>query len=105
MTSVYKPSISRNYMELLKRFPPPPITNDKELTATQKQINAILDKPQLNQDDRDYLKVLGMLVYDYEETHEPITPLQGAALLRALLEESNCQPQDLIPILGDPATL
>ena len=79
-------------------FTPRPITNDTELIATQNQINFILDKGKLTQDDRDYLKVLGTLVYDYEDKNEPMPTLKGVELLKALLEESNLQPKDLASI-------
>lgn len=89
---------SSYYIELITTFPPRPITNEAELIATQNQINHILDKGKLTQDDRDYLKVLGTLVYDYEDKNEPMPILKGVELLKALLEESNLQPKDLIPI-------
>ncbi len=89
---------SSYYIELITTFPPRPITNDAELIATQNQINSILDKGKLTQDERDYLKVLGTLVYDYEDTNELMPTLKGVELLKALLEESNLQPKDLAPI-------
>jgi HTH-type transcriptional regulator/antitoxin HigA len=78
--------------------PPRAITNEAELTPTQNRINSILDKGKLTQDDRDYLKVLGTLVYDYEDKNEPMPTLKGVELLKALLEESNLQPKDLVSI-------
>jgi HTH-type transcriptional regulator/antitoxin HigA len=89
---------SSYYIALITTFPPRPITNDTELIATQNQINSILDKGKLTQDDHDYLKVLGTLVYDYEDKNEPMPTLKGVELLKALLEESNLQPKDLVPI-------
>jgi HTH-type transcriptional regulator/antitoxin HigA len=89
---------SSYYIELITTFPPRPITNEAELIATQNQINSILDKGKLTQDDHDYLKVLGTLVYDYEDKNEPMPTLKGVELLKALLEESNLQPKDLVPI-------
>ena len=86
---------SSYYIELITTFPPRPITNDAELIATQNRINSILDKGKLTQDDRDYLKVLGTLVYDYEDKNEPMPTLKSVELLKALLEESNLQPKDL----------
>ena len=44
--------------------------------------------------------MLGSLVYDYEQQHEPMPVLKGIDMIEALLEESNLQPKDLIPILG-----
>src|SRR5919199_5968421 len=86
---------SRYYIDLITTFPPRPITNDAELIATQSQINSIVDKGKLTQDDRNYLKVHGTLVYDYEDKNEPMPTLKGVELLKALLEESNLQPKDL----------
>jgi HTH-type transcriptional regulator / antitoxin HigA len=57
-------------MNLSKSFLQHPITNHTELIATQARINPLLDKSNLTQDDRDYLRVLGILVYEYEEEHE-----------------------------------
>lgn len=97
MTSGLK-TPSSYYIELITTFAPRPITNEAELIATQNRINFILDKGKLTQDDKDYLNVLGTLVYDYEEKHEPMPILKGVAFLKALLEESNLQPKDLITI-------
>ncbi len=90
---------SNYYIKLITTFPPPPITNEEELIATQNQINSILDQGNITQDDKDYLKVLGTLVYDYEQQHEKMPTLKGVALLQALLEESELQPKDLVSIL------
>ncbi len=65
------------YIELITTFPPRPIMNEVELIATQNRINFILDKGSLTKDDRDYLKILGMLVYEYEEKHENIPTICG----------------------------
>lgn len=92
---------SSYYMQLINAFPPRPITDDAELLATQARINAILDRSPLTQDDQDYLKVLGTLVYEYEERTEVFPRLTGLALLRSLMTEMNLLPQDLVPILED----
>ena len=93
------------YIELMTAFPPRPITNEAELIATQNRINSLLDNGRLTKEDRDYLKVLGMLVYDYEEKHELMPELKGVELLNALLEESQLKPQDLIHILGSESAV
>jgi HTH-type transcriptional regulator / antitoxin HigA len=97
MTSGLK-TPSSYYIELITTFAPRPIKDEAELIATQNRINFILDKGNLTQDDKDYLNVLGTLVYDYEEKHEAMPILKGVALLKALLEESNLQAKDLIHI-------
>ena len=94
-----------NFMESSANFPPRPITNEAELIATQNRINSILDRGKLTQGDRDYLKVLGILVYDYEQQNEPMPSLKGGELLKALLEESNFHPKDLVPICESELTV
>ncbi len=86
------------YLNLITEFAPRPITNDVELVATQQRINSILDRKNLNQDDRDYLNVLGMLVYDYEEKNEQFPELTDRELLTTLMEDYNLNIQDLLGI-------
>jgi HTH-type transcriptional regulator/antitoxin HigA len=73
---------SNYYLQLINAFPPRPITNEAELIATQEQIDSFLDKKNITQDDKDYLKVLGTLVYDYEKEHEPMPVPRGIELLK-----------------------
>jgi HTH-type transcriptional regulator / antitoxin HigA len=99
MTSGLK-TPSSYYIKLINTFPPRPITNETELIATQNHINSILDKGNLLQEDKDYLIVLGVLVYDYEQKYEQMPILKGVELFKALLEESNLSPKDLAHICG-----
>lgn len=87
------------YIELLKSFPPRPISSEEELIATQKVIDSLIDRGELTPDEQDYLNVLGTLVYEYEQLHyDPIPDLHGVELIKALLLEYNLQPKDLVPI-------
>ncbi|WP_377476725.1 MAG: transcriptional regulator [Microcoleus anatoxicus] len=86
------------YIELLKTFPPRPITTEEELTATQEAIDSLLDKGELTPDEHDYLHVLGTLVYEYEQTLEAIPDIYGIELLKALIEEFELRQKDLVPI-------
>ena len=85
-------------IEPITTFPPRPITAEEELIATQKAIGYLLDKGQLTPDERDYLHVLGMFVYEYEQTLEPIPDIYGVELLKALIEEFEIRQKDLVPI-------
>ncbi len=89
-----------DYIELIGAFPPRPITCEAELIATQNRINEILDCRKMTQDDRDYLNVLGTLVYDYEQKHEPMPVLKGIKLLKVLMVEDNIQKKDLVDIFS-----
>ena len=59
------------YLELITAFPPRPIGCDAEFELVQGQVNQILDGGPLGADEQDYLRLLGILIYDYEERHEP----------------------------------
>jgi len=86
------------YIELLTTFPPRPINSEEELLATQNVIDSLIDRGTLTPDEQDYLNVLGSLVYEYEQKHEPIPDLHGVELLKTLLDEFGLQQQDLVPI-------
>ncbi|MCA2720127.1 transcriptional regulator [Microcystis sp. M169S2] len=93
------------YLELLKRYPPRPIDNEEDLEMMQQVINRLLDKPQLTVEEREYLNVLGSLIYEYEENQEPIPDIYGIELLKFILEERNLQKQDLLSIFESKSTL
>jgi HTH-type transcriptional regulator / antitoxin HigA len=96
---------SDRYRQLLMEFPPRPIVSEEDFAATQAQIDMLLDKREITQDDRDYLQVLGMLVCDYEQKHEPVRLLKGIELLKALISEENLQPSDLLLVFDNEASL
>jgi HTH-type transcriptional regulator/antitoxin HigA len=96
---------SSYYLELINAFPPRPITNEAELIATQERIDSILDRENITQDDKDYLKVLGTLVFDYEQEHEEMPVSKGIELIKALMIEDNLQPYNLLSIFGDESII
>lgn len=79
--------VSDYYLQLINEFPPRPINNEDELIATQKRIDFILDKANITQDDQDYLNILGMIIYDYEEKYEQILELKPQEILQSLIDE------------------
>lgn len=88
----------RTYIELLQSFPPRPIKTEEELLATQQVIDSLIDRAPLTPDESDYLNVLGTLVYEYEQTQEPISDICGVELLKTLIEDLDLRQKDLVPI-------
>jgi len=86
------------YSELLQGFPPRPINSEEDLLVTQKVINSLIDRAPLTLDESNYLNVLGTLVYEYEQTQEPIPDIYGVDLLKVLMEDNGLRQKDLIPI-------
>ncbi|MDZ8090150.1 MAG: transcriptional regulator [Nostoc sp. DedQUE12b] len=86
------------YIQLLQAFPPRPIKTEEELFATQKIIDSLIDSAPLTSDEKDYLNILGTLVYEYEETQQPVPDIYGVDLLQVLIEENGLLQKDLLPI-------
>ena len=88
----------KNYNELLQDYPPRPIKSESERLAAQRVIDSLLDHGDLSPDESDYLNVLGMLVYEYEQTQEPVPDIHGVELLKVLIEDNGLLQKDLVPI-------
>jgi HTH-type transcriptional regulator/antitoxin HigA len=89
---------STNYTELIKSFPPRTIKTEEELTKTQAVVDALIDKGNLTEDEQDYLSLLGMLIYDYEQKQEIIPDIWGVDVLKILMMEMNLKQKDLVYI-------
>lgn len=90
--------ISNDYLNLITKYPPRPITSEQELSKAQQVIDSLLDRGDLCQDESDYLNVLGTLVYEYEDNQELVPDIYGVELLKALLSEFGLKQKDLVPI-------
>ncbi len=90
----------KTYIELLQAFPPRPIKSEEELLATQEVIDSLIDRAMesLSPDESDYLDVLGTLVYEYEQTQEPVPDIYGVELLKVWMEERGLRQKDLVHI-------
>lgn len=89
---------SSKYIELLNTFPPRPINSDEDLEKTQAVVDFLLDKRQLTQDEKDYLNLLGTLIYEYERKQDTVPDIYGVELLKVLIEELSLRQKDLVPI-------
>lgn len=99
------------YLELLKQYPPRLIRNKKELESTEKVVSSFLDKIELDKlqltiEEREYLSVLAVLIYEHKEKNQELIPnIYGIELLKVILEERTLQKQDLLFIFENQSTL
>ena len=91
-------SNAASYTDLLMAFPPRPIGTEEQFWATQKVIDSLIDKGELTKDERDYLHLLGTLVYEYEEQTVDIPDIYGIELLKVLTEDSGLRQKDLVSV-------
>lgn len=85
----------REYLALLRAFPPRPIRDDDEHRRAIEVLNRLLDRPSLSPDEEDYLDVLGLFIADYEDAiyeHPEFTPVER---LRHLMDEHSLTQAEL----------
>lgn len=83
--------------KILKKFLLRPIKSEAEKQVVQEVIDNLLDG-EITLEKQDYLDVLEILVYEYEEKSLSIPDLSGVELLKALIDEFDLKQKDLIPI-------
>ncbi|WP_347242338.1 transcriptional regulator [Nostoc sp. FACHB-892] len=83
---------------MLTSFPPRPIKSEEDLEKTQVVVDELLDKGELTEEEEDYLNLLGMVIYEYEEKQELVPDIYGVELLKVLIAELNLKQKDLVPI-------
>jgi HTH-type transcriptional regulator / antitoxin HigA len=76
------------YWELLHHLALRPIRSDAELDRAIAAIDAVIDRPELDRDEEDYLDVLSDLVAKYESEQHPIPPASDAEILRFLMTDA-----------------
>jgi HTH-type transcriptional regulator / antitoxin HigA len=75
-----------------------PIHSEAQLAQVQAKIDTLIDKGELTSDEKDYLDVLGTLVYEYEQNLEPLLDIYGVELLKVFIEERELKQKELVPI-------
>jgi HTH-type transcriptional regulator / antitoxin HigA len=86
------------YIDLVNEFPPCPIESEADFIAIQKVVDKLLDAGQLGADRRKYLKLLGMIIHEYEERTVEVPDIYGVELLNVLIEEWGLKQKELVPI-------
>jgi HTH-type transcriptional regulator/antitoxin HigA len=77
------------YSALIQQFPLRPIRSEAELDkaiVVLDELLDLLDHRPWNQDEKDYVDVLGDLIERFETEHIKIEPLSGVAMLLFLIE-------------------
>ena len=80
-----KPTKDR-YLELVQYVPLRPIRNEGELDEAINMVNYLIDREKMNSDEKDYLHVLGGLIYEYESKHINFERVPDSGMLQHLIE-------------------
>ncbi|MFZ4660855.1 MAG: helix-turn-helix domain-containing protein [Caldilineaceae bacterium] len=89
-----------HYRQLLSTFLPRTIKNQAEYNEVQAEIDRLIDKDELSDEETAYLDLLGTLVWAYEAKTEDKAnyTLRGVELLKGLLELHGLKQKDLLSI-------
>ena len=87
------------YEALVRLLAPRPIHDKVALANAQEVVDLLSAREDLNKDQEDYLDILSQMIEGYESLHSALKPVQGVALLKALLETNGLTGDDLAGIL------
>ena len=92
---------SRKYRLLLGKMMPVPIETEKEYERMLDDAERLMDKGErLSEEEGRLLKLLAILIEDYEQQKYPLEKTPPNEMLKYLLAERNLKPSALWPVLG-----
>ncbi len=91
------------YRRLLQAFPPRPIHDERQLEATEGQLDQLLGLRERTPAQDEYLDLLSDLVRDWEAERVAIPSVSGIEVVKFLCEQHGLPQRALVPIFGTPS--
>ena len=93
---------ARRYRRLLGEAMPVVIETEQEYQQLLSALEALMDKDDdaMSPEDGRLLKLLAMLIEDYEDRNIPLPRAEPHKMVKYLLEEKGLKPSDLWPVVG-----
>jgi HTH-type transcriptional regulator / antitoxin HigA len=100
-------TISKQYLDLIKRFPLRPIRDERTLDAASAIFSELVMKGESRSTgENDYLDVLGKLIREYEEKNLPaVEKMTSQRALESLMEDNNLSQSELARKLEAPQSV
>lgn len=77
------------------------IRNERQLTDALERVRSLVRKnPEPRGDVADEIRLLGLVISDYENTHHPIPPPTPAEAIRFAMEQQGKTMKDVAPCFG-----
>jgi HTH-type transcriptional regulator/antitoxin HigA len=96
----------QNYSDLLQVVQPRLIQSAQEAKNVSKLIDALTNIPQLSEGQREFVGLLGQLLYDWETEHEEPIEVSAQEIVRSLLEDNGQRQVDLVgPVFPSPSAV
>jgi HTH-type transcriptional regulator / antitoxin HigA len=84
------------YADLLAAFQPKPIRSEREAAAISRLIDDLTDLPKLSEGQREFVGLLGQLLYDWESEHEEPIEVSPQEIVHSLLQDNGLRQVDLV---------
>lgn len=97
MTVADEVSDLTTYPDLLTAFQPRVIRDEAQADVVREQIDALTDLPEMTDDQKEFVALLGHLLYDWESVHEPPIEVSPQEIVASLLEDNGLRRVDLVP--------
>lgn len=91
-----------NYEELLRKYAPRPIRNERTYKVRLRQVEQLMKKPKLSRAESDLLELLATLVEQYESIEHPTPTSTPDQMLAHLIEAKEVRPTDVAKATGIP---
>lgn len=84
------------YRELLAAVEPRPIRSVDEAAALTQLVDALTDLSELSEGQREFIGLIGQLLYDWESEHEEPVEIPPQEVVQVLLEGKHLRQVDLV---------
>lgn len=85
-----------SYADLLTTFQPRPIRGEREAAHVTSLIDTLTDLPRLSEGQREFVGLVGQLLYDWEAEHEEPIEVSPREIVHSLLEDNGLRQVDLV---------
>lgn len=85
-----------SYTDLLATFQPRPIRDEREAADISRLIDTLTDLPILSEGQREFVGLLGQLLYDWESEREEPIEVSPREIVHSLLEDNGLRQVDLV---------
>lgn len=96
MAVIENPPTNPTYADLLLRLQPRSIKSEEEAERIRSEVQALLDRGELTEDEWELLTLLGDILSVWEAGRYPREPIPIPDKIRALLEAQGLQQKDLV---------
>ena len=96
--------VKRGYPDLLARFAPVVIETEAENERALKAVSALMAKPRRTLAETRLLKLLAVLIENFEQARYSLGETDPVEVLRELMGARGMQPRDLWPVVGSRGT-